>query len=276
MIDQENIAGHIYKRLSEDKKKLTEVWGIPKNTNTRHLVIDNLLPDNLCNQIYESFPKKLNNFHLRKSFRERKRTLTNLSIHNKNINNAIYAFQDKKVLNILSEITKINNLEADEKLYAGGLSLMMQDDFLNPHVDNSHNINREKYRRLNLLYYVTPNWIEEYGGNFELWDNNIKKPKVIISNFNRLVIMETTRHSWHSVNKLLSNKARCCLSNYYFTKNSPLKSNKKYFHVTSFTGRPNEKYKIAYALLDNNIRNVISKILKFGRGRKLINKKNYD
>lgn len=276
MIDQENIAGHIYKRLSEDKKKLTEVWGIPKNTNTRHLVIDNLLPDNLCNQIYESFPKKLNNFHLRKSFRERKRTLANLSIHNKNINNAIYAFQDKKILNILSEITKINNLEADEKLYAGGLSLMMQDDFLNPHVDNSHNINREKYRRLNLLYYVTPNWIEEYGGNFELWDNNIKKPKVIISNFNRLVIMETTRHSWHSVNKLLSNKARCCLSNYYFTKNSPLKSNKKYFHVTSFTGRPNEKYKIAYALLDNNIRNVISKILKFGRGRKLINKKNYD
>ena len=273
MIEQENIAGHIYKRLSEDKKKLTEAWETPKNTNTRYLVIDNLLPDNLCNQIYESFPKKLNNFHLRKSFRERKRTLTNLSIHNKNINNAIYAFQDKKVLNILSEITKINNLEADEKLYAGGLSLMMQDDFLNPHVDNSHNINREKYRRLNLLYYVTPNWIEEYGGNFELWDNNIKKPKVIISNFNRLVIMETTRFSWHSVNKLLSNKARCCLSNYYFTKKSSLKSNNQYFHVTSFTGRPNEKYKIAYALLDNNIRNVISKILKFGRGRKLINNK---
>ena len=222
MIEQENIAGHIYKRLSEDKKKLTEAWEIPKNTNTRYLVIDNLLPDNLCNQIYESFPKKLNNFHLRKSFRERKRTLTNLSIHN---------------------------------------------------VDNSHNINREKYRRLNLLYYVTPNWIEEYGGNFELWDNNIKKPKVIISNFNRLVIMETTRFSWHSVNKLLSNKARCCLSNYYFTKKSPLKSNNQYFHVTSFTGRPNEKYKIAYALLDNNIRNVISKILKFGRGRKLINNK---
>ena len=85
--------------------------------------------------------------------------------------------------------------------------------------------------------------------------------------------METTRFSWHSVNKLLSNKARCCLSNYYFTKNSPLKSNNQYFHVTSFTGRPNEKYKIAYALLDNNIRNVISKILKFGRGRKLINNK---
>ena len=273
MIEQENIAGHIYKRLSEDKKKLTEVWGIPKNTNTRHLVIDNLLPDNLCNQIYESFPKKLNNFHLRKSFRERKRTLANLSIHNKNINNAIYAFQNKKILNIVTEITKINNLEADEKLYAGGLSLMTKDDFLNPHIDNSHNINREKYRRLNLLYYVTPEWIEEYGGNFELWDNNVKKPKVIISNFNRLVIMETTRYSWHSVNKLLSNKARCCLSNYYFTKNSPLKSNKKYFHVTSFTGRPNEKYKIAYALLDNNIRNVISKILKFGRGRKLINNK---
>lgn len=273
MTDQENIVGHIYKRLSEDKKKLTEAWKSPKNTNTRHLVIDNLLPDNLCNQIYESFPKKLHNFYLRKSFRERKRTLANLSIHNKNINNAIYAFQNKKILNIVTEITKINNLEADEKLYAGGLSLMTKDDFLNPHIDNSHNINREKYRRLNLLYYVTPEWIEEYGGNFELWDNNVKKPKVIISNFNRLVIMETTRYSWHSVNKLLSNKARCCLSNYYFTKNSPLRSNNQYFHVTSFTGRPNEKFKRACGLLDNTVRNSISKILKFGRGRKLINKK---
>tara|TARA_B100001093_G_scaffold159389_1_gene151876 strand:- start:283 stop:1110 length:828 start_codon:yes stop_codon:yes gene_type:complete len=273
MTDQENIVGLIYKRLSEDKKKLTKAWESPKNTNTRHLIIDNLLPDNLCNQIYESFPKKLHNFYLRKSFRERKRTLANLSNYNENINNAIYAFQNKKILDIISEITKINNLEADENLYAGGLSLMTKGDFLNPHIDNSHNITRDKYRRLNLLYYVTPGWVEVNGGNFELWDNKITKPKNITSLFNRMIIMETTRNSWHSVNKIISNQARCCVSNYYFSKESPLKINEQYFHVTSFTGRPNEKYKRAYGLLDNTIRNSISKILKFGRGRKLINNK---
>ena len=35
---------------------------------------------------------------------------------------------------------------------------MFEGDFLNPHVDNSHDANREKYRRLNLLFYVSPDW----------------------------------------------------------------------------------------------------------------------
>ena len=268
-----NFTEYIFYKLSENKKKLMKDWQTPKKTNTRHLIIDNLLPDDLCYEIYKSFPKKINNFYFRKSFRERKRTLANLSNYNENINNAIYAFQDKKILDIVSDITKINNLEEDENLYAGGLSLMTKGDFLNPHIDNSHNINRDKYRRLNLLYYVTPGWVEDNGGNFELWDNNVSKPKNITSLFNRMVIMETTRNSWHSVNKIISNQARCCVSNYYFSKNSPSKINGQYFHVTSFTGRPNEKYKRAYGLIDNTVRNSISKIFKFGRGRKLINYK---
>ena len=53
---------------------------------------------------------------------------------------------------------KIDNLEFDETLYAGGISLMKNKDFLNPHLDNSHDKDKKKYRRLNLLYYVTPDW----------------------------------------------------------------------------------------------------------------------
>ena len=35
---------------------------------------------------------------------------------------------------------------------------MTEGDFLNPHIDNSHDAKRERYRRLNLLYYVSPGW----------------------------------------------------------------------------------------------------------------------
>lgn len=45
---------------------------------------------------------------------------------------------------------------------------MAKDNFLNPHLGNSHDKDRECYRVLNLLYYVTPNWSHEQGGNLEL------------------------------------------------------------------------------------------------------------
>ena len=117
-----------------------------------------------------------------------------------------YAFHDKKIINLISEITKINNLYADENLYAGGLSIMSKNDFLNPHIDNSHDIHRRHYRRLNLLYYVAKDWNINDGGNLELWNTKVSIQKTIFSKFNRLVVMNTDRKSWHSVSKVLSQK----------------------------------------------------------------------
>ena len=88
---------------------------------------------------------------------------------------------------------------------------MGKGDFLNPHIDNSHNMQRNKYRRLNLLYYVSPEWNLKCGGNFELWDKKVKSKKTIVSSFNKLIIMETTEESWHSVNKVLVDNLRCCV-----------------------------------------------------------------
>jgi hypothetical protein len=77
---------------------------------------------------------------------------------------------------------------------------MVRKSFLNPHLDNSHDARQTHYRVLNSLYYMTPDWREEYGGNLELWDRGVGQPqRTIVSKFNRLVLMETTRTSWHSV-----------------------------------------------------------------------------
>ena len=147
-----------------------------------------------------------------------------------------FAIQNVGFINLIEEITGFNNLSGDKYLYAGGLSQMQEGDFLNPHYDNSHDKEREKYRRLNLLYYVTPNWKLEFGGNLELWDKKVKNNITIPSLFNQLVVMETNKYSWYSVSKVLVDKSRCCVSNYYFSENSP--NNNKYFHITGFHGRP--------------------------------------
>jgi Rps23 Pro-64 3,4-dihydroxylase Tpa1-like proline 4-hydroxylase len=179
-------------------------------------------------------------------------------------------FQTPEVIRAIGDILSMPDLEADPSLYAGGASMMFEGDFLNPHIDNSHDANRGKYRRLNLLFYVSPDWTLENGGNFELWDNKVSSPKSIISKFNRLVVMETNKQSFHSVSPVLTSNPRCCISNYYFQKESQY--GEKYFRVTSFTGRPNEVGKRIFGKIDNLARNMISKNLKIGRGKNQMNK----
>lgn len=274
MAKVEEISTLINNKILSKKDDLIYEWQNPQKTNTKHLVIDDLLPNDLCMKIYNSFPKNLDSFYHRSSFREKKKTSSKMHIYHEIINNCLYAFQDQNVLDLISEITGISDLEADKKLYAGGISAMSKGDYLNPHIDNSHDMERIKYRRLNLLYYVSPQWEKKCGGNFELWDKNVKLSKTIVSNFNRLILMETTKKSWHSVNKVISNNTRFCVSNYYFSKKPPIEEKEKYFHVTSFTGRPEERFKRTYGKIDNVLRNTISRIFKYGRGKKLINSKN--
>lgn len=258
-------------KLENEKNNIKEQWCNPTGTLTRYFFIDDLLPNELAYTIYNAFPKAGEKFHQKDSFRERKRTYANLAESSPILSDITTVFQHSTIIDKIANIVNMPELEADSSLYAGGLSMMFNGDFLNPHIDNSHDASRKRYRRLNLLYYVTPNWMLENGGNFELWDSNVTKPKTIISKFNRLVVMETNDKSWHSVSPVIVEGSRCCVSNYYFSETSPNGSH--YFHVTSFTGRPEETWKRMFSVFDNFSRNTVAKILKTGRGKKLVNKK---
>lgn len=266
-----NIKKIIIDRFILDKKNLTQSWEeSSKQVGTKFLVVDDLISEELCLKIYNAFPKEEKNFLQINSFREKKQTSAKIHDYEKILSEITYAIQDNEFINIISNITDIDKLESDPALYAGGLSMMGKGDYLNPHIDNSHDKDRKIYRRLNLLFYVTPNWELNNGGNFELWNKAVTKKNTIISKFNRLVIMETNKTSWHSVSEVKVDNIRCCVSSYFYTQISPDSSN--YFHVTSFTGRPNEKIKRVYGYIDNLMRNSFSKITGLGRNKKHINK----
>ena len=140
---------------------------------------------------------------------------------------------------------------------------MAENNFLNPHLDNSHDKDRNLWRVFNLLYYVTPNWQESFGGNLEVWPNGpSKEPVTIVSKFNRLAVMATHNASWHSVSKVETDGVRCCVSNYYFSE-EPLTQNDQ-FHVTTFRGRPDQKLKNVILTSDGALRGAIRKIFKKG------------
>lgn len=261
----------VSKILIRNKENIQSQWNNPSGTSTRNFVLDNVLPKKDIDKIYKLFPKDEKYFFTRKTlFKESKSTSPYLENFDPFISNFVRALQDKKVVGIIEDILDLKRIVPDPQLYGGGLSVLLKNNFINPHIDNSHDIKQKYYRRLNLLFYLSPNWSLSNGGNFELWDKKIEKAKTLVSQENRMVIMETTKDSWHSVNKVKTNKPRCAISVYYFSALSPDKKN--YFHVTSFTGRPNQYLLRLYCKFDNKLRNFLTKSLKIKSRQKLMQK----
>ena len=267
MTTANDIASAVEARLRQDKDKLRKAWLSTPEGVARHAVIDDLLDPVLTMRVFKAFPPESENWRRLNSFRERKKTFAKLDQTDPILAAATDAFQHADVINVVAEITGMTGLEADASLYAGGISRMDQGDFLNPHIDNSHDADRQRYRRLNLLFYVSPNWRAENGGNLELWDERVKKAVELPSFFNRLVIMEMDRRSWHSVNPVKADAARCCVSNYYFSPASP--DGTDYYHVTSFMGRPEQIFLRFVNAADNILRQQIAARLKVSRGKNL-------
>jgi Rps23 Pro-64 3,4-dihydroxylase Tpa1-like proline 4-hydroxylase len=251
----------IFDTLSSNKERLKEQYDDSK-TGIGYFFIDDLLPHDIALEIYKAFPAQ-DEMVLKKSIREDKYVAAQMNLYNPLLEEIIYAFQDQRVVELVSEICGIKNIVPDENLYAGGISAMGHKQFLNPHLDNSHDKDRQMWRVLNLLYYVTPDWQESYGGNLELWPDGLKGKQITIhSKFNRLAVMATHNKSLHSVSPVVYNGFRCCVSNYYFSQ-EPLQQSDT-FHVTSFRGRPENKLSDLVLRADAFLRMSIRKIFKKG------------
>lgn len=246
---------------------IQEQTTIQKNyTESEHEIgyfwIDDLLPEEIVAQIASQFPSK-EEMVLKKSLKEDKYIAVQMNQYPPLLEEITYAFQDPRIVELIAHICSIKSPIPDESLYAGGLSLMAHKQFLQPHLDNSHDSKRELWRVLNLLYYVTPQWQEEYGGNLEIWPHGLDQPPITIwSKFNRLAVMTTHNASLHSVSPVVVDNQRKCVSNYYFSK-KPLRETDR-FHVTSFRGRPNQKVLDKVLQIDTALRMGIRKVFKKG------------
>ncbi len=255
------LADLVFNRIKEEEASLRCQY---ENTKDQigYFVIDNLLPDSVAKDIYKAFPAA-ELMLLRKSIREDKYIAVQMDKYKPILEAAIFAFQDPRVVGLIKNICSIDSLYPDKNLYAGGLSLMQKGQFLNPHIDNSHEKDRKRWRVLNLLYYVSPNWDAKNGGNLEIWPNGFKEKQTTIeSRFNRLAIMTTHGTSWHSVSPIVADSERTCVSNYYFS-DTALRPDDK-FHVTSFRGRPEQKIRDLVLQADAVLRQGIRKIFPKG------------
>lgn len=235
-MNQQDLGRQIAEQLHQHKDELWAQWNSAEPV--RHCYLDDLLPEEIARRIYASLPAP-ETLMLRESIKERKRVGIKVEDYAPEMAAILFAFQQQEVVDAVATITKQEQLTADASLYGSGISLMLEGDFLLPHLDNSHDGDGMLYRVLNLLYYVTPEWPADGGGNLELWDKGMNKRKEVHAKFNRLVLMETHTESVHSVTKVQqAGGMRACISNYYF---SPIPSNhKEHVHKTTFFARPED------------------------------------
>jgi Rps23 Pro-64 3,4-dihydroxylase Tpa1-like proline 4-hydroxylase len=259
-MDRSTMASEMAARLDEQHDVLVRDWQSSEPIN--YFVLDDLFPEKWARRIREAFPSS-DRMQLKKSLRELKYVAAQMSDHDPLLEEAIYAFQMPEVVSRIERITALKSLEPDALLYAGGISMMGSGHFLNPHLDNSHDKFRQRYRVLNLLFYASPDWTESRGGNLELWpEGPTGKQTTVVSRFNRLVVMATNQRSGHSVSMNESNEQRCCVSNYYFSK-YPI-GDREYFQVTSFRGRPEQKVRDLILRADIWLRSAIRKVFPEG------------
>jgi Rps23 Pro-64 3,4-dihydroxylase Tpa1-like proline 4-hydroxylase len=98
---------------------------------------------------------------------------------------------------------------------------------LNVHLDYSIHPKLNLLRKYNFIYYLTPEWKEEWGGNLEFWShddvNNSPKEKIVTikNKFNRAIIFDASQNSWHGFSKDINcpeDKFRKSIAMYYMTE----------------------------------------------------------
>jgi Rps23 Pro-64 3,4-dihydroxylase Tpa1-like proline 4-hydroxylase len=261
MTDRYAIADCIVARIAAEKDRLLAQYEASRE-RIGYFYIDDLLPEATALAIHRQFPKP-ESMRLKKTLREYKYIAAQMDQYDSLLEEAVYAFQDERVVSTVKEICGMASAYPDVHLYAGGISMMGQDQFLNPHLDNSHDKDRQRWRVLNLLYYVTPGWEERSGGNLELWPEGVDGKAITLhSRFNRLIVMATHNKSWHSVSPIRADGFRCCVSNYYFADEALRPDDN--FHVTSFRGRPEQQIRDAVLRADSAVRMAIRKIFNNG------------
>lgn len=152
------------------------------------------------------------------------------------------ALSSPSFLSKISYVTGIDNLLWDDQLQGGGMHQTAASGRLDVHVDFNYIRERALHRRLNILIYLNTEWRDEWGGDIELWDKDVKtRHHSFAPILNRCVIFETSAISYHGVSpvKPPPGIVRKSFAAYYYTKEPPAGWTGEE-HSTIFRARPNE------------------------------------
>jgi len=227
-----------------------------------HIVLEQFLNTETLDQCAEEF-KKLNDsdgWINYSHYNEKKKGLNKLNLLPASLRQVIHELNTDHFVQFLSGLTGIGALRSDERLEGGGIHQSGRGGFLNIHADFTvHPHHSHWQRRVNVLVYLNKEWEEEWGGQLELWDRQMKTcEKRIAPFFNRCVIFNTDADSYHGHPEPINcpdDRFRRSIALYYYTV-----EDKPFRRATFYKARPDEGGKKIMVGLDNFMLSVYTRI----------------
>lgn len=153
--------------------------------------------------------------------------------------NLFYILNSRPFVQFLENLTGIKGLIPDPYFAGGGIHVVGNGGHLDIHADFNHNAILNLERRLNVLIYLNKDWKKEYGGSFEIWNDDMTEMvDSFVPLFNRMVCFNTGSTTWHGNPTPVNHpegEPRMSMALYYYTATW---DGTKKAHTTLFKPRP--------------------------------------
>lgn len=142
------------------------------------------------------------------------------------IKNLLRYLNSSEFIDFLQVLTSIEQpLIPDPHFCGGGLHEIKRGGFLKIHSDFCRHDETRLDRRVNVLIYLNNDWEPEFGGNLELWDQEMAHcVKSVVPGFNTMVIFNTTDFTFHGHPDPLccpDHLSRKSIALYYYSNGRP-------------------------------------------------------
>ena len=186
-----------------------------------HIAMDDFLPADFLLGLMDGFPDSSGKGYFDRDQERLKFQFPPSDIPGHRLRNMVVELNSPAVLAFLEEMTGIDALIPDPYYIGGGCHETKSGGHLGIHAD--FNIHREMQvqRRLNLLVYLNHDWPESYGGELELWDQQMGSCEVkILPTIGRAVVFNTSLDSFHGQPdpvRCPPDRSRRSIATYYYT-----------------------------------------------------------
>lgn len=210
---KENFKSYVNLELQSKVNQLNREFNLLKKP-FKYIVIDNFLVDSVAKKLHDNFPNKDSDlwivdyddkgnpikFVKDNPFEKMLLGISKKENFPKVFDQIFEFFNTNTFLDFICNITGIENLVVDKTGRYAGLRGMLNESIQLVHSDAVLHPVTGLEKRITCLIYLNEDWDLEKGGCLEIWnDNRTKIVEKILPIFNRMVIFECTKHSYHGV-----------------------------------------------------------------------------
>jgi hypothetical protein len=186
-----------------------------------HIAIDDLIDPALLGGLLDDFPATDGKSYFDREQERFKYQFAPDEVQPGRLKSLLLELNSEAFIAFLESMTGIKGLIPDPYYEGGGLHETKAGGHLSVHADFNIHGRMRLERRLNLLIYLNDDWSLDYGGELELWDQEMKACCVSVAPvLGRAVVFNTALDSFHGQPKKLScppDRSRRSIATYYYT-----------------------------------------------------------